>query len=120
MSKKFVYKEGVTKKYEVLKEAMKYLAKDTQEMRRIKKYEYICHAIGEVINPENPFADNSFTKNEILSRIIPSYSLETWLMNKIGSDEIEYDREFNQQKKLQSYRKDWMQSLYEEFKSKNE
>ena len=25
-SKKFVYKEGVTKKYEVLKEAMKYLS----------------------------------------------------------------------------------------------
>ena len=26
--KKFVYKEGVTKKHEVLKEAMKYIAKD--------------------------------------------------------------------------------------------
>lgn len=120
MPKKFVYVEGVTKKYEVMKEAMEYLAKDTQEMRRTKKYEYICHAIGEVINPENPFADNSFTKNEILSRIIPWYSFETWLMSKIGSDEIKYDQAFNQQKKLQSYRKAWMQSLHEEFKSKDE
>ena len=30
-SKKFVYKEGVTKKHEVLKEAMGYLAKDSYE-----------------------------------------------------------------------------------------
>ena len=49
-SKKFVYKEGITKKHEVLKEAMKYLAKDSYEYLQSEKHEYICWCIDKLLN----------------------------------------------------------------------
>ena len=45
-SKKFIYKDGITKKHEVLKDAMKYLDKYSYECLQFGKHEYICLCIG--------------------------------------------------------------------------
>ena len=121
-SKKFVYKEGITKKHEVLKEAMKYLAKDSYEYFQSEKHEYICWCIGQVVKPEDyEYAEHSL-KDEINNLLEGCTSLESWLVNHKGVTyrEISEDHYKNRAKKLQNTRKLWMQSMYEEYKAKDE
>ena len=121
-SKKFVYKEGVTKKHEVLKEAMKYLAKDSYEYFQSEKYEYICWCIGRVVNPEDYEHAEHSLKDEINNLLKGCTSLEGWLVKHKGVTyrEISEDYYKNRAKKLQNTRKLWMQSMYEEYKAKDE
>ena len=119
-SKKFVYKEGVTKKYEVLKEAMKYLSPITLDVptKKSKQFEFVCQCISKTIN-ENAldFSDKSGLIKEIGERL-DSETLNSWLFRKHN---ISYaDQKDNQGRKLQYTRLCWMQSMYEEFLSKDE
>ena len=120
-SKKFIYKEGVTKKHEVLKEAMKYLSPVTLDVPTEKstKFEFICQCINEVVNG-NPllFIDTSGIVTEIENRLGKDNTLNSWLWNihKITYD----DQKANQGRKMQTTRKTWMQSMHEEFLAKDE
>lgn len=121
MQKKFVYVEGVTKKYEVLKEAMKYLSPTVQEVAtsRSKKFQYICQCINKVVNGYPlEFVDRSGLTEEVERRINYCRTFEEWLAKKHG---IAYDVQHSHKgRKLQFTRKLWMQSMYEEFKTKDE
>lgn len=119
-SKKFVYKEGITKKHEVLKEAMKYLSPITLDVptKKSKQFEFVCQCISKTIN-ENAldFSDKSGLIKEIGERL-DSETLNSWLFRKHN---ISYaDQKDNQGRKIQYTRLCWMQSMYEEFLSKDE
>ncbi len=119
-SKKFVYKEGATKKYEVLKEAMKYLSPIILDVptKKSKQFEFVCQCINKTIN-ENAldFSDESGLIKEIEERL-DSGTLDSWLFRKHN---ISYaDQKDNQGRKLQYTRLCWMQSMYEEFLAKDE
>ena len=119
-SKKFIYKEGVTKKHEVLKEAMKYLSPITLDVptKKSKQFEFVCQCINKTIN-ENAldFNDKSGLIKEIEERL-DSETLNSWLFRKHN---ISYaDQKDNQGRKLQYTRLCWMQSMYEEFLAKDE
>ena len=120
-SKKFVYKEGVTKKYEVLKEAMKYLSPITLDVptKKSKQFEFVCQCINKTIN-ENAldFNDKSGLIKEIEERLDSETTLNAWLFRKHN---VSYeDQKDNQGRKIQYTRLCWMQSMYEEFLAKDE
>lgn len=121
MLKKFVYVEGVTKKYEVLKEAMRYLSPVTVDIptERSTKFEFICQCINKVVN-DKPLLliDTSGIVTEIENRLGGESTLNAWLWHthKIAYD----DQGANQGRKMQSTRLAWMQSMYSEFKAKDE
>ena len=119
-SKKFVYKEGVTKKHEVLKEAVKYLSSITLDVptKKSKQLEFVCQCINKTIN-ENAldFNDKSGLIKEIEERL-DSETLNSWLFRQHN---ISYeDQKANQGRKMQYTRLCWLQSMYEEFLSKDE
>ena len=119
-SKKFVYKEGVTKKHEVLKEAMKYLSPIELDVptEKSKQFEFVCQCINKTIT-ENAldFSDKSGLIKEIEERL-DSETLNSWLFRKHN---ISYaDQKDNEGRKLQATRLAWMQSMYEEFLAKDE
>ena len=120
-SKKFVYKEGITKKHEVLKEAMKYLSPITLDVptKKSKQFEFVCQCISKTIN-ENAldFSDKSGLIKEIEERLDSETTLNAWLFRKHN---VSYeDQTNNEGRKLQATRLAWMQSMYEEFLSKDE
>ena len=119
-SKKFVYKEGVTKKYEVLKEAMKYLSPIILDVptKKSKQFEFVCQCINKTITGDAlDFSDKSGLIKEIEERL-ESETLNSWLFRKHN---ISYaDQKDNQGRKLQYTRLCWMQSMYEEYKAKDE
>ena len=118
--KKFVYKEGVTKKHEVLKEAMKYLSPIILDVptKKSKQFEFVCQCINKTITGDAlDFSDKSGLIKEIEERL-DSETLNSWLFRKHN---ISYaDQKDNQGRKLQYTRRVWMQSMYEEFKAKDE
>ena len=121
-SKKFVYKEGVTKKYEVLKEAMKYLS-STYTLELAEEYNltpFICHCISRVTLEKNwnKSKDKTGLHTVIKTRLQGYSSFEVWLWDKHGITPAE--TRANAGRKLQATRKAWMQSMYEEFKAKDE
>ena len=120
-SKKFVYKEGVTKKHEVLKEAMKYLSPTNKEVvtSRSNKFQHICQCINKVVNGHPlRFVDHSGLTTEVGRRINYYHTFEEWLARK---HKISYEeQQANTGRKLQYTRLCWMQSMYEEFLSKDE
>lgn len=120
-SKKFVYKEGITKKHEVLKEAMKYLSPITLDVptKKSKQFEFVCQCISKTIN-ENAldFNDKSGLIKEIEERLDSETTLNAWLFRKHN---VSYeDQKDNEGRKLQATRLAWMQSMYEEYKAKDE
>ena len=120
-SKKFVYKEGVTKKHEVLKEAMKYLSPITLDVptKKSKQFEFVCQCINKTTN-ENAldFNDKSGLLEEIKERLDHETTFHTWLFRK---HKVSYeDQNDNEGRKMQYTRLCWMQSMYEEFKAKDE
>lgn len=119
-SKKFVYKEGVTKKHEVLKEAMKYLSPIElgAPTKKSKQFEFVCQCINKTITGDAlDFSDKSGLIKEIEERL-DSETLNSWLFRKHN---ISYaDQKDNQGRKLQYTRLCWMQSMYEEYKAKDE
>ena len=120
-SKKFIYKEGITKKHEVLKEAMKYLSPITLDVptKKSKQFEFVCQCINKTIN-ENAldFNDKSGLLEEIKERLDPETTFNVWLFRKHN---VSYeDQKDNEGRKLQTTRKAWMQSMYEEYKAKDE
>ena len=119
-SKKFIYKEGITKKYEVLKEAMKYLSPIILDVptKKSKQFEFVCQCINKTITGDAlNFSDKSGLIKEIEERL-DSETLNSWLFRKHN---ISYaDQKDNQGRKLQYTRLCWMQSMYEEFLSKDE
>lgn len=118
MPKKFVYVEGATKKYEVLKEAIKYL--DVKSHSHPKdKYEFICHCINRVVNDNALcFVDKSGLIQIIEDRLNGHDAFNLYLRDKHG---ISVERQAQDDgRKLQYTRKCWMQSMYEEFKAKDE
>ena len=120
-SKKFVYKVGITKKHEVLKEAMKYLSPITLDVptKKSKQFEFVCQCISKTIN-ENAldFNDKSGLIKEIEERLDSETTLNAWLFRKHN---VSYeDQKDNQGRKLQATRLAWMQSMYEEFKARDE
>ena len=73
-SKKFIYKEGITKKHEVLKEAMKYLSPTSLGLptKKSKQFEYVCQCISKTINGNAlDFNDKSGLIKEIDERLDP-------------------------------------------------
>ena len=119
-SKKFIYKEGVTKKHEVLKEAMKYLSPITLDVptKKSKQFEFVCQCINKTITGDAlDFSDKSGLIKDIEERL-DSETLNSWLFRKHN---ISYaDQKYNQGRKIQYTRLCWMQSMYEEFKAKDE
>ena len=119
-SKKLVYQEGVTKKYEVLKEAMKYLSPISLDVptKKSKQFEFVCQCINKTITGDAlDFSDKSGLIKEIEERL-DSETLNSWLFRKHN---ISYaDQKDNQGRKLQYTRLCWMQSMYEEYKAKDE
>ena len=119
-SKKFVYKEGVTKKHEVLKEAMKYLSPISLDVptKKSKQFEFVCQCINKTITGDAlDFSDKSGLIKEIEERL-DSETLNSWLFRKHN---ISYaDQKDNQGRKIQYTRLCWMQSMYEEYKAKDE
>ena len=119
-SKKFIYKEGITKKHEVLKEAMKYLSPITLDVptKKSKQFEFVCQCINKTITGDAlDFSDKSGLIKEIEERL-DSETLNSWLFRKHN---ISYaDQKDNQGRKLQYTRLCWMQSMYEEYKAKDE
>ena len=118
-SKKFVYKEGVTKKYEVLKEAMKYLS-PTYTLESDGEYPFICHCISCVTLEKNwnKPKDKTGLHTVIKTRLQGCSTFEKWLWDKHGITQAE--TRANAGRKLQATRKAWMQSMYEEFLAKDE
>ena len=120
-SKKFVYKEGVTKKHEVLKEAMKYLSPITLDVptKKSKQFEFVCQCINKTITGDAlDFSDKSGLIKEIRERLDSETTLNAWLFCKHN---ISYaDQKDNQGRKIQYTRLCWMQSMYEEFLAKDE
>ena len=118
--KKFVYKEGATKKHEVLKEAMKYLSPISLDVptKKSKQFEFVCQCINKTITGDAlDFSDKSGLIKEIEERL-DSETLNSWLFRKHN---ISYaDQKDNQGRKLQYTRLCWMQSMYEEFLAKDE
>ena len=119
-SKKFVYKEGATKKHEVLKEAMKYLSPIELDVptEKSKQFEFVCQCINKTITGDDlDFSDKSGLIKEIEERL-DSETLDSWLFRKHN---ISYaDQKDNEGRKLQATRLAWMQSMYEEYKAKDE
>ena len=119
-SKKFIYKEGITKKYEVLKEAMKYLSPIILDVpaKKSKQFEFVCQCINKTITGDAlDFSDKSGLIKEIEERL-DSETLNSWLFRKHN---ISYaDQKDNEGRKLQYTRLCWMQSMYEEFLAKDE
>ena len=119
-SKKFIYKEGITKKNEVLKDAMKYLSPIALDIttKKSKQFEFVCQCINKTITGDAlDFSDKSGLIKEIRERL-DSETLDSWLFRKHNisyTDQIE-----NQGRKLQYTRLCWMQSMYEEYKAKDE
>ena len=121
-SKKFVYKEGVTKKYEVLKEAMKYLS-PAYTLKPDEEYDlnpFICHCISRVTLEKNwnKPKDKTGLHTVIKTRLQGYSTFEEWLWDKHGITQAE--TRANAGRKLQATRKAWMQSMYEEFLAKDE
>ena len=119
-SKKLVYQEGITKKYEVLKEAMKYLSPISLDVptKKSKQFEFVCQCINKTITGDAlDFSDKSGLIKEIEERL-DAETLDSWLFRKHN---ISYaDQKDNQGRKLQYTRRVWMQSMYEEFLAKDE
>ena len=119
-SKKFIYKEGITKKHEVLKDAMKYLSPIILDVptKKSKQFEFVCQCINKTITGDAlDFSDKSGLIKEIEERL-DSETLNSWLFRKHN---ISYaDQKDNQGRKLQYTRRVWMQSMYEEFLAKDE
>ena len=119
-SKKLVYQEGITKKHEVLKDAMKYLSPIILDVptKKSKQFEFVCQCINKTITGDAlDFSDKSGLIKEIEERL-DSETLDSWLFRKHN---ISYaDQKDNQGRKLQYTRLCWMQSMYEEFLSKDE
>ena len=119
-SKKLVYQEGITKKHEVLKDAMKYLSPISLDVptKKSKQFEFVCQCINKTITGDAlDFSDKSGLIKEIEERL-DSETLNSWLFRKHN---ISYaDQKDNQGRKLQYTRLCWMQSMYEEFLSKDE
>ena len=119
-SKKFMYKEGITKKHEVLKEAMKYLSPISLDVptKKSKQFEFVCQCINKTITGDAlDFSDKSGLIKEIGERL-DSETLNSWLFRKHN---ISYaDQKDNQGRKIQYTRLCWMQSMYEEYKAKGE
>ena len=119
-SKKFVYQEGVTKKHEVLKEAMKYLSPIILDVptKKSKQFEFVCQCINKTVTGDAlDFSDKSGLLKEIEERL-GSETLNSWLFRKHNISGA--DQNDNQGRKLQYTRLCWMQSMYEEFLSKDE
>ena len=119
-SKKFIYKEGIAKKYEVLKEAMKYLSPIILDVptKKSKQFEFVCQCINKTITGDAlDFNDKSGLIKEIEERL-DSETLNSWLFRKHNISGA--DQNDNQGRKLQYTRLCWMQSMYEEFKAKDE
>ena len=119
-NKKFVYQEGITKKHEVLKEAMKYLSPISLDVptKKSKQFEFVCQCINKTITGNAlDFSDKSGLIKEIEERL-DSETLNSWLFRKHN---ISYaDQKDNQGRKLQYTRLCWMQSMYEEALAKDE
>ena len=119
-SKKLVYQEGITKKHEVLKDAMKYLSPISLDVptKKSKQFEFVCQCINKTITGDAlDFSDKSGLIKEIEERL-DSETLNSWLFRKHN---ISYaDQKDNQGRKLQYTRLCWMQSMYEEYKAKDE
>ena len=107
-SKKFIYKEGITKKHEVLKEAMKYLSPIELDapIKKSNQFVYVCQCINKTINGNAlDFNDKSGLIKEIEERL-DSETLNSWLFRKHN---ISYaDQKDNQGRKLQYTRLCWM------------
>ena len=84
-SKKFIYKEGITKKHEVLKEVMKHLSPITLDVptKKSKQFDFVCQCINETTN-ENAldFNDKSGLLEEIKERLDPEITFDAWLFRK--------------------------------------
>ncbi len=121
-SKKLVYQEGITKKHEVLKEAMKYLS-PTYTLESGEEYDlnpFICHCISCATLEKNwnKPKDKTGLHTVIKTRLQGYSTFEEWLWDKHGITQAE--TRANAGRKLQATRKAWMQSMYEEFLAKDE
>lgn len=112
-------KKVPTKKSEILQEALKHLSPHLPD-KNSNREEYICHAVGKVVNPSDPYESSHPVQKEIVSRLGGWFSFETWLLsNGVSSQELWEDRQKGQVK-FQKHRKQWILSMIEEFKAQGD
>lgn len=78
---------------------------------------YICDCIRYTSRRDFPAADAAM--NFIAERIGHMFSVESWLkaQSEEIADAVRYDVNYNNGKKLQAYRKAWLESLIKEFEA---
>lgn len=114
-------KKTLTKKSEILQEALKHLSPvqsnwDTEQKNQ--KFEYICHAIGFVVNPNKSYSESHELHRYIENQLSPRLSLKSWLGEVHG---ICYDEmSKNKGRKLQEHRRQWVLKMIEEFKAQGD
>ena len=105
------------KKWKVLTEAKKHLNWEGADYLKKDKFEFICHAIGYVMEDEHYTADSSGLVEIIAQRLFPHGTYTNWLEIQCG---IKYWEEPNHYSKLQFSRHNWLDHLIQEFKDKDE
>lgn len=73
-------KKTLTKKSEILREALKHLSPHLPDEEG--RHKYICYAVGKVVNPGDCYSTDHPLQKEIASRLHPWTSFETWLISK--------------------------------------
>lgn len=104
------------RKWKILLKAKKHLAWNQADYMKQDQFEFICHAIGYVMDDEHYQYDSSGLVKIIEQRLFPYDTYPRWL-SEVG---IEYWKEPNYLNKLQFSRHNWLDHLIQEFKDKDE
>lgn len=115
-------KKVLTKKSEILQEALKILSPTRVghfDISVSEKEEFICNCIGQIINSEKV---RYKVAKEILQQIEERLQGETTLSNWLSLyNGIDWDEmKANRGRKLQETRKQWVLSMIEEFKAQGD
>ena len=113
-------KKSLTKKSEILQEALKHLSTVRYWSDHDTNSTFVCHCICMVTDEEdwNSPKDSCGIHSIIRARLHPYSTLEDWLMHNHGLSQ--YEKNVNQGRKLQVTRKQWMLSMIEEFKAQGD
>lgn len=113
-------KKSLTKKSEILQEALKYLSPVRYCEDNDTHSPFICHCVS-MVTGETDWTfpkDQSGLHSVIRTRLHPHFTFDEWLV-KVGGISID-KKNANQGRKLQTTRKQWMLSMIEEFKAQGD
>lgn len=111
-------KKSLTKKSEILQEALKYL--DVKSHSHPKdKYEFICHCINQVVNNDpSCFTDSSGLISIIEERLGEYDTFNSYLYHNHGIHPETQEKKDG--RKLQYTRLQWVLSMIKEFKAQGD